>query len=67
MPERTVLPGLTMGGRDLIIVRVQDVSNVHPDVPALPLRSMVGQLPLEQHIGVRIPEGQPTMHFPALP
>ena len=25
----------------------------------LPLRSMVGQLPLEQHIGVRIPEGQP--------
>jgi hypothetical protein len=29
----------------------------------LPLRSMVGQLPLEQHIGVRIPEGQPFKHF----
>ena len=28
----------------------------------LPLRSMVGQLPLEQHIGVRIPEGQP-IHY----
>ena len=27
----------------------------------LPLRSMVGQLPLEQHIGVRIPEGQPLV------
>src|SRR6202167_1018514 len=26
---------------------------------ALPPRSMVGQLPLEQHIGVRIPGGQP--------
>ena len=26
----------------------------------LPLRSTVGQLPLEQHIGVRIPEGQPN-------
>jgi hypothetical protein len=25
----------------------------------LPPRSMVGQLPLEQHIGVRIPGGQP--------
>jgi hypothetical protein len=25
----------------------------------LPVRSMVGQLPLEQHIGVRIPDGQP--------
>jgi hypothetical protein len=31
------------------------MSNSH----LLPLRSMVGQLPLEQHIGVRIPEGQP--------
>ena len=30
---------------------------------ALPLRSMVGQLPLEQHIGVRIPEGQPNKHY----
>lgn len=28
-------------------------------VSALPLRSMVGQLTLNQHIGVRIPEGQP--------
>jgi hypothetical protein len=28
----------------------------------LPLRSMVGQLPLEQHIGVRIPEGQPNKY-----
>ena len=27
---------------------------------ALPPRSMVGQLPLEQHIGVRIPGGQPV-------
>jgi hypothetical protein len=26
----------------------------------LPTRSMVGQLPLEQHIGVRIPGGQPN-------
>ena len=26
----------------------------------LPPRSMVGQLPLEQHIGVRIPGGQPA-------
>jgi hypothetical protein len=25
----------------------------------VPPRSMVGQLPLEQHIGVRIPGGQP--------
>jgi hypothetical protein len=25
---------------------------------------MVGQLPLEQHIGVRIPGGQPGLHFP---
>ena len=30
---------------------------------ALPPRSMVGQLPLEQHIGVRIPGGQPTPVF----
>jgi hypothetical protein len=28
-------------------------------IAALPPRSMVGQLPLEQHIGVRIPGGQP--------
>jgi hypothetical protein len=34
---------------------------------ALPPRSMVGQLPLEQHIGVRIPGGQPIMHFLKLP
>src|ERR1700760_1666188 len=27
--------------------------------PALPPRSMVGQLTLDQHIGVRIPGGQP--------
>src|ERR1035437_4812837 len=26
----------------------------------VPTRSMVGQLPLEQHIGVRIPGGQPN-------
>jgi hypothetical protein len=32
---------------------------------ALPPRSMVGQLPLEQHIGVRIPGGQPVPDFPA--
>ena len=63
---RSGLAGLTTAGRNLIIIRVQDASNVQPDVPALPLRSMVGQLPLEQHIGVRIPEGQPIMHFPAL-
>jgi hypothetical protein len=31
---------------------------------ALPPRSMVGQLPLEQHIGVRIPGGQPLAYFP---
>jgi hypothetical protein len=42
-------------------------------VSALPPRSMVGQLPLEQPIGVRIPGGQPigrlgagTNHKPAL-
>ena len=29
----------------------------------LPPRSMVGQLPLEQPIGVRIPGGQPIKHF----
>ena len=28
-------------------------------LPSLPLRSTVGQPPLERHIGVRIPEGQP--------
>lgn len=31
---------------------------------ALPLRSMVGQLTLDQHIGVRIPEGQPSLAYP---
>jgi hypothetical protein len=30
----------------------------------LPPRSMVGQLPLEQPIGVRIPGGQPIQYFP---
>jgi hypothetical protein len=35
--------------------------------PALPPRSMVGQLPLEQPIGVRIPGGQPNKHSPELP
>ena len=30
---------------------------------ALPPRSMVGQMPLEQHIGVRIPGGQPMLRF----
>jgi hypothetical protein len=33
---------------------------------ALPPRSMVGQLPLEQHIGVRIPGGQPIYLFLAV-
>jgi hypothetical protein len=33
----------------------------------LPVRSTVGQLPLEQHIGVRIPDGQPIQYFLALP
>lgn len=33
----------------------------------LPPRSMVGQLPLEQSIGVRIPGGQPVPYFVALP
>jgi hypothetical protein len=28
---------------------------------------MVGQLTLNQHIGVRIPGGQPKTHFPVLP
>ena len=32
----------------------------------LPPRSMVGQLTLDQHIGVRIPGGQPIKHFPTL-
>jgi hypothetical protein len=40
---------------------VQHGLSVRPDAPKLPLRSMVGQLPLEQHIGVRIPEGQPSV------
>ena len=30
-----------------------------PHNTRLPVRSMVGQLPLEQHIGVRIPDRQP--------
>jgi hypothetical protein len=30
---------------------------------SLPPRSMVGQLTLDQHIGVRIPGGQPIQHF----
>ena len=34
-----------------------------PHSRLLPPRSMVGQLPLEQHIGVRIPGGQPIIHF----
>ena len=29
----------------------------------LPVRSTVGQLPLEQHIGVRIPDGQPKLQI----
>jgi hypothetical protein len=34
----------------------------------LPPRSMVGQLTLDQHIGVRIPRGQPTKsRVPAVP
>ena len=33
----------------------------------LPPRSMVGQLPLEQHIGVRIPGGQPSFESKAVP
>ena len=39
-------------------------SKMPADEPAyniLPPRSMVGQLPLEQHIGVRIPGGQPSV------
>ena len=38
------------------------------DVHLLPPRSMVGQLPLEQPIGVRIPGGQPNKakHLPFL-
>ena len=31
----------------------------------LPPRSMAGQLTLDQHIGVRIPGGQPITFFPA--
>src|ERR1700692_895904 len=34
---------------------------------ALPPRSMVGHLPLEQVIGVRIPGGQPISSFPFHP
>src|ERR1035437_310480 len=30
---------------------------------SLPLRSTVGQPPLERHIGVRIPEGQPNSSY----
>ena len=33
----------------------------------MPTRSMVGQLPLEQHIGVRIPGGQPILHIQSQP
>ena len=31
-----------------------------PRTNLVPVRSTVGQLPLEQHIGVRIPDGQPN-------
>jgi hypothetical protein len=33
---------------------------------ALPPRSMVGQLTLDQHIGVRIPGGQPRLESKAV-
>src|ERR1700733_13728404 len=33
---------------------------------ALERRRQVGQLPLEQHIGVRIPGGQPILRFQAV-
>ncbi len=40
--------------RDLTILAASE-----PHLRLLPVRSTVGQLPLEQHIGVRIPDGQP--------
>ncbi len=62
--KRYTLTGLTIGVRVLIIIRVQRLRRLQPDGSELPLRSMVGQLPLEQHIGVRIPEGQPSARQP---
>ena len=51
----------------LVGLRISLNSEVlHTGVIVLPLRSMVGQLPLEQHIGVRIPEGQPYRPFKGL-
>ena len=56
------LIGLTGGGPALKIEEPGTSAGFL--LAALPPRSMVGQLPLEQHIGVRIPGGQPLMHFP---
>ena len=39
----------------------------YPAIPSLlPPRSMVGQLTLDQHIGVRIPGGQPKIESKAV-
>ena len=61
--------GLTEAANPLMMNKLVLVTGALPETPPirlqdanaslLPLRSMVGQLPLEQHIGVRIPEGQP--------
>ena len=70
--------GLTMRGNLLMIIKVvggfgRPVRTLaspaarRANLRLLPLRSMVGQLPLEQHIGVRIPEGQPITQKLTLP
>jgi hypothetical protein len=50
--------GLTSGSPALKIEKLAE--SPASCFTALPPRSMVGQLPLEQHIGVRIPGGQPV-------
>ena len=48
-----------LGVRRPAAVRPMRLSNEPGEIELLPPRSMVGQLPLEQPIGVRIPGGQP--------
>jgi hypothetical protein len=70
----TMAGRLTRSGIPLIIDKVTNrnrrpaLSVIGSDVKeqfsgSLPPRSMVGQLTLDQHIGVRIPGGQPIEHF----
>ena len=69
-----VAAGLTTQGNPLMMnklvlrARRPAVSQANPAarraiIRLLPPRSMVGQLTLDQHIGVRIPGGQPNHQF----